>query len=126
VVEQKYEQVRTILKQLPELNYNMLEHLMDFLDTMTRDADDNLMTAANLAICFGPCLMRRLEDDITLILKDTPFINEIITSLIEQYGFYFRVSNQHYTYFFFFQQYPHEKLVFFSREKNLIKVEVHL
>jgi len=89
-LEQKYEKCRTLLKQLPELNYNMLEHLMDFLDTMTRDADDNLMTAANLAICFGPGLMRRLEDDITLILKDTPFINEIITSLIEQFGYYFR------------------------------------
>lgn len=80
-----------MLKSLPELNQMMLEQLFDFLDTMTRDSDDNMMTASNLAICFAPGLLRKKEEDLTQLMKDSPLVNYVIASLIDQFAYFFRV-----------------------------------
>lgn len=70
----------------------MLEVLADFLDTLTRDADDNMMTADNLAICFAPGLMRREVEELTQLMKESAFVNEVVAAIIDQYGFFFRVQ----------------------------------
>ena len=89
---EQYNQYKAILKTLPELNTTLLEVLIDFLDTLTRDADDNMMTASNLAICFAPGLMRRKEENLNQLMKESPLVNDIVTGIIDQYGFFFRVS----------------------------------
>jgi hypothetical protein len=84
-------QSKKIIQSLPDLNLLMLDHLIDFLDTMTRDSDGNLMTPGNLAICFGPGLMRRQEENLAQLMKESGMVTNMVTLLIEQYGFYFRV-----------------------------------
>lgn len=90
--EEQLQKMKVVIKKLPELNYSMLEYLLDFLDTMTRDSDDNLMTSENLAICFGPGLLHRKEENIGQLMKESGFVTNIVTALIDQYGFFFRVS----------------------------------
>ena len=84
-------EMKSVIKALPSLNYSMLEILLDFLDTMTRDADDNMMTSSNLAICFGPALLRRQEENLAQLMKESECVINILTALIDQYGFFFRV-----------------------------------
>ena len=88
-----YEGYKAVLKKLPKLNIVMLEVLMDFLDTLTRDADDNMMTASNLAICFAPGLMRRQEENLQQLMKESQFVNDIVAAIIDQYGYFFRVCS---------------------------------
>lgn len=90
--EEKLYAFKPIIQELPSLNQLMLEVLADFLDTLTRDADDNMMTADNLAICFAPGLMRREVEELTQLMKESPFVNEIVAAIIDQYGFFFRVN----------------------------------
>ena len=87
----RYNEYRNIISKLPELNMSFLEVLIDFLDTLTRDADDNMMTASNLAICFAPGLMRRQEENLNQLMKESPLVNDIVEGIIDQYGFFFRV-----------------------------------
>jgi len=88
--EEQLTEIKKVIKELPELNYNMLEYLLDFLDTMTRDSDDNLMTSENLAICFGPGLLRREEENLGQLMKESSMVTNILTVLVDQYGFFFR------------------------------------
>lgn len=81
----------------------MLEYLLDFLDTMTRDSDDNLMTSENLAICFGPGLLRREEENLGQLMKESSMVTSILTVLVDQYGYFFRVSFNFYFCEFDFQ-----------------------
>merc|ERR1712137_601564 len=88
--EEQLAEIKKVIHALPELNYLMLEHLLDFLDTMTRDSDDNKMTSENLAICFGPGLLRREEENLAQLMKESNLVTSILTVLIDQYGFFFR------------------------------------
>lgn len=91
--EQQLKEMKTVVSALPELRYTMLETLLDFLDTMTRDSDDNMMTSENLAICFGPGLLRREEENLAQLMKESTFVTGILTALIDQYGYFFRVGS---------------------------------
>ena len=93
-IEDKNERLAKIkehVKSLPSLNFEMLEILLDFLDTMTRDAEDNLMHSENLAICFGPALLRRQEDNLAQLMRESPIVTNVVTCLIEYFGYFFRV-----------------------------------
>ena len=46
-----------VIKKLPDQNYVVLKYLMEFLVLVTDRCDMNKMTAANLAVVFGPNLV---------------------------------------------------------------------
>lgn len=47
------------IKSLPELNYQCLMFLLQFLiDDVILNQPYNKMTAQNISICFAPCLLR--------------------------------------------------------------------
>ena len=83
---------KAVLRDLPEPNMSMLALLVDFLDTLTRDSDDNMMSASNLAICFAPALLRREEENLQQLMKESPLVNDCLTAIIDQFAFIFRVS----------------------------------
>ncbi|KAH8548383.1 hypothetical protein BGW37DRAFT_431011 [Umbelopsis sp. PMI_123] len=50
-----------LVQQLPTENYNTLKYLMLHLDKVRQNSADNLMTAKNIAVVFGPSLMRDMD-----------------------------------------------------------------
>ncbi|KAG9302849.1 hypothetical protein G9A89_009626 [Geosiphon pyriformis] len=56
--EEKHEKFFQLLSQLPKENYVTLKYLMHHLYRVKSNASENLMTAKNLAVVFGPTLLR--------------------------------------------------------------------
>ncbi len=58
-VSDKKQYVKNQIQTLPELNYQCLMFLLQFLrDDVISKAAFNKMTAQNISICFAPCLLR--------------------------------------------------------------------
>jgi len=73
-----------VIKKLPDLNYVVLKFLIEFLSLVVDRCDMNKMTAANLAVVFGPNLI--WSNDKTLSLSSIGPINAFTE---------FILSNQH-------------------------------
>ncbi|KAI8333528.1 hypothetical protein BC941DRAFT_433707 [Chlamydoabsidia padenii] len=69
-----------ILLELPKANYDTLNALMYHLDRIQKNHAENLMTAKNLAMVFGPTLMR--DQDASRDLVDMGLKNATIEYLI--------------------------------------------
>lgn len=79
-IESKHEMVMGIRKFLQPLSRPVIivmRYLFAFLNHLSEYADENMMSAYNLAICFGPTLMRAPED------KDQVQFQNQINALIE-------------------------------------------
>ena len=57
---------------------------MFYIARVSRNADKNLMTVANLGVCFGPTLMRPEEETVAAIM-DIKFCNIVIEIMVENY-----------------------------------------
>ncbi|WAQ98280.1 RHG10-like protein [Mya arenaria] len=58
---------------------------------VSRNSDKNLMTVANLGVCFGPTLMRPEEETVAAIM-DIKFCNIVIEILVENYDVIFKTA----------------------------------
>uniref|UniRef100_A0A6B2L648 Rho-GAP domain-containing protein n=1 Tax=Arcella intermedia TaxID=1963864 RepID=A0A6B2L648_9EUKA len=69
--EQEYiSAVRTLIQELPKVNFVLLKELTVFLHEITQRSSKNRMTADNIGIVFGPNLLRsRSADAVTTMLK---------------------------------------------------------
>ncbi|XP_078324308.1 rho GTPase-activating protein 26-like isoform X2 [Crassostrea virginica] len=76
--------IHTLVHKLPEANFEMLELLIGHLRKVAEQSDKNLMTVANLGVCFGPTLMRAEEETVAAIM-DIKFLNIIVEILINNY-----------------------------------------
>ncbi|XP_060562480.1 rho GTPase-activating protein 10-like isoform X6 [Ruditapes philippinarum] len=76
--------IHTLVHKLPEANFEMLDLIIAHLRRVSRNADKNLMTVANLGVCFGPTLMRPEEETVAAIM-DIKFCNIVIEILVEHY-----------------------------------------
>jgi SLIT-ROBO Rho GTPase activating protein len=54
--------IRKFLSTLPRSVVCVMRYLFAFLNHLSEYSDENMMSAYNLAICFGPTLMRAPED----------------------------------------------------------------
>ncbi|KAL6053882.1 SH3-domain binding protein 1, partial [Balamuthia mandrillaris] len=70
------------LRQVPAAQIQVLNYLLKFLDKVVEHSHVNKMTAYNLAIIFGPSLLRPRQDTIDTSLK-SPRVNAVIQTLIE-------------------------------------------
>ncbi|KAI8992630.1 hypothetical protein BDB01DRAFT_443558 [Pilobolus umbonatus] len=59
--------VAQLIQTLPIENYNTLKYLMDHLDRIQKRNKENLMTSKNLAVIFGPTLLRHQEENRDLL-----------------------------------------------------------
>ncbi|CAH1729157.1 unnamed protein product [Chironomus riparius] len=79
-IESKHEMVlgvRKFLSALPRAVIGVMRYIFAFLNHLSEFADENMMSAYNLAICFGPTLMKAPED------KDQVQYQNQINALIE-------------------------------------------
>jgi len=81
--------IRNILSTLPEFNFMVVKILFNFLHEVSTHADENLMNPINIAIVFGPSLLRPDEKEYTSILFDSPQITKVVATMIEKYHFFF-------------------------------------
>eukprot|EP00096_Caligus_rogercresseyi_P010194 TRINITY_DN3627_c0_g1_i1.p1 TRINITY_DN3627_c0_g1~~TRINITY_DN3627_c0_g1_i1.p1 ORF type:complete len:920 (-),score=386.33 TRINITY_DN3627_c0_g1_i1:339-3098(-) len=80
--EERICEIRGILRRLPHSNQEILKVLIKHLHRVSLKNEFNLMTAANLGVCFGPTLLRPREESVASIM-DIKFCNEVIEILIE-------------------------------------------
>lgn len=69
--------IRKFLQTLPRSVVCVMRYLFAFLNHLSEYSDENMMSAYNLAICFGPTLMRAPED------KDQVQYQNQVNALIE-------------------------------------------
>ncbi|ORZ26134.1 hypothetical protein BCR42DRAFT_364789 [Absidia repens] len=69
-----------LISQLPKANYDTMKLLMVHLDNVRNRSDENLMTTKNLAMVFGPTLLR--DKDATRDLLDMSYKNATIEFII--------------------------------------------
>ncbi|MED6291847.1 Oligophrenin-1 [Characodon lateralis] len=77
-------EIHLLIYKLPEKNREMLEMLIRHLVNVCCQSDENLMTPSNMAVIFGPTLMRAKEETVAAML-DIKFQNIVVEILIEDY-----------------------------------------
>ena len=66
-----------------------MTQLVRFLALVAGAAAQNKMTAKNIAVCFGPDLLRAREENLTGVMRDMPVIIDFLVSLIDGFELYF-------------------------------------
>lgn len=87
--EERAKFISKLIRMLLPTHRNTLCYLMGFLNKLTAHSEQNKMSASNLAICFGPALMRKEVADVKQIVADSPLINSIVQLCIEEFSFIF-------------------------------------
>ncbi|XP_060942357.1 oligophrenin-1-like [Limanda limanda] len=77
-------EIHSLTHKVPEKNREMLEMLIKHLVTVCSHSDENRMTPSNMAVIFGPTLMRAREETVAAML-DIKFQNIVVEILIEDY-----------------------------------------
>ncbi|XP_077070472.1 SLIT-ROBO Rho GTPase-activating protein 3 isoform X2 [Siphateles boraxobius] len=78
---EKVVQIKTIVSTFPRPVIIVMRYLFAFLHHVTQYSDENMMQPYNLAVCFGPSLLRGVEmggDEVTL----APQINDLVKTMI--------------------------------------------
>ncbi|XP_078118925.1 N-chimaerin isoform X2 [Sander vitreus] len=81
--EKKLEAFREALALLPPSHSETLKYLMAHLKRVTQNEKFNLMNAENLAIVFGPTLMRAPNLDAITALNDIRYQRQVVEVLIK-------------------------------------------
>ncbi|XP_006613814.1 rho GTPase-activating protein 26 isoform X2 [Apis dorsata] len=82
IKEARINDIHNLVYRLPKANFNMLVLLIKHLYSVAKKSDKNLMTIGNLAVCFGPSLLRPEEETVASIM-DIKFYNIVVEILIE-------------------------------------------
>ena len=82
--EQRVAEVARLVDQLPEPHKRMLEILCKHLEKVAAKSFKNMMTVANLGVCFGPTLLRDEEETVAAIM-DIKFANVVVEILVENW-----------------------------------------
>ncbi|KAM7411964.1 hypothetical protein PAMA_021778 [Pampus argenteus] len=76
-------QLKTVICSFPEPVIIVMRYLFAFLHHVSQYSDENMMQPYNLAVCFGPSLLRGGQDDAAVTLQ--PQINALVKSIILQH-----------------------------------------
>ncbi|KAG7283830.1 hypothetical protein CRUP_034017 [Coryphaenoides rupestris] len=75
--------LKTVISSYPAPLVVVMRYLFAFLHHLSQYSDENMMQPYNLAVCFGPSLVRGASDDDVVTLQ--PQINALVKSLILQH-----------------------------------------
>eukprot|EP00003_Mantamonas_plastica_P024554 TRINITY_DN458_c0_g1_i6.p1 TRINITY_DN458_c0_g1~~TRINITY_DN458_c0_g1_i6.p1 ORF type:complete len:769 (+),score=227.54 TRINITY_DN458_c0_g1_i6:54-2309(+) len=89
---QRYNQLSSLVKALPEQNFRVLQYLVHFLYRLCLYASVNKMTQQNISTCIAPGLIRGEDQDIATIFRDAPNANGIVQLMIERFPYMFSVD----------------------------------
>ncbi|XP_033615552.1 rho GTPase-activating protein 21 [Fukomys damarensis] len=90
--EDPAERLRTLkrlIHDLPEHHYETLKFLSAHLKTVAENSEKNKMEPRNLAIVFGPTLVRTSEDNMTHMVTHMPDQYKIVETLIQHHDWFF-------------------------------------
>ncbi|KAM3830589.1 rho GTPase-activating protein 25 [Vipera latastei] len=73
------------LASLPQDNYNLLSYICRFLHEVQQSSDTNKMSVENLATVFGVNLIRPQMEDPVTIMRGTPQIQKVMTTMISDH-----------------------------------------
>lgn len=82
-------QLRNLVRALPEAHLETLRYLVRHLRRVVAHSSHNKMEARNLAIVFGPTLVRAASDDMMAMVNDMSSQCRIIESFLTHYAWYF-------------------------------------
>uniref|UniRef100_UPI0035901476 rho GTPase-activating protein 21 n=1 Tax=Myxine glutinosa TaxID=7769 RepID=UPI0035901476 len=82
--------LRRMLHELPPHHYQTLKFLSKHLHTVAAHSAKNKMEPRNLAIVFGPTLVRTSADNMTDMVTHMPDQYKIVETLIEQQDWFFK------------------------------------
>ncbi|XP_018419755.1 PREDICTED: rho GTPase-activating protein 20-like [Nanorana parkeri] len=82
--------IKSLLDQLPEANFNLLQHLFAVLNHIGKNSEENQMTALNLALCIAPnMLWLPTGGDPEEESKSTKKVAGLVQFIIENYSLIF-------------------------------------
>ncbi|KAF2073654.1 hypothetical protein CYY_005039 [Polysphondylium violaceum] len=81
--------LKALLGQLPLAHYSLLKFLAELLRDISSLSHKNKMTSSNLAIIFGPTVMRPQQEDGVKMIEDARHVNGIFLLIIDEYDFLF-------------------------------------
>jgi len=83
-------QVKKVLQFLPRINQIVVVCLASFLHQVHQRCEENKMHPANLAIIFAPNLLRCENNDIGIMIEDTPYANELMIIFLQHFDTLFK------------------------------------
>eukprot|EP01114_Cavostelium_apophysatum_P015111 TRINITY_DN4052_c0_g1_i3.p1 TRINITY_DN4052_c0_g1~~TRINITY_DN4052_c0_g1_i3.p1 ORF type:complete len:946 (+),score=210.27 TRINITY_DN4052_c0_g1_i3:187-3024(+) len=90
--EMQLSRVKQLIHVLPRSNRDLLEALIKTLWMIDQNSSVNLMTASNLAVCFGPCILTSRNVPPDTLLKQADMANRAVQFLIDEYQTLFKES----------------------------------
>ncbi|XP_039378335.1 rho GTPase-activating protein 21 isoform X4 [Mauremys reevesii] len=81
--------LKRLIHDLPEHHFETLKFLSAHLKTVAENSEKNKMEPRNLAIVFGPTLVRTSEDNMTHMVTHMPDQYKIVETLIQKHDWFF-------------------------------------
>ncbi|KAM3863613.1 rho GTPase-activating protein 23 [Diretmus argenteus] len=81
--------MKKLIRDLPDHYFHTLKFLIGHLKTVADNSDKNKMEPRNLALVFGPTLVRTSEDNMTDMVTHMPDRYKIVETLIQHYIWFF-------------------------------------
>eukprot|EP00117_Sycon_ciliatum_P015214 scpid13209/ scgid15155/ Rho GTPase-activating protein 21-B; Rho-type GTPase-activating protein 21-B; XrGAP len=87
--EERLNQLQQLVGNLPAVNFNTLHYLIRHLRRISANSGENKMEIKNLAIVFGPTLVRAANDDTHLMVTDMGEQCRIVEALLSNVDVFF-------------------------------------
>ncbi|XP_077399867.1 SLIT-ROBO Rho GTPase-activating protein 3 isoform X2 [Vanacampus margaritifer] len=84
---EKAAQIKAIVSAFPRPLLIVMRYLFAFLNHVTQYSDENMMQSYNLAVCFGPSLLRGVDSDDAVARQ--PQVNDLVKTMILQHDVVF-------------------------------------
>ncbi|XP_045078060.1 SLIT-ROBO Rho GTPase-activating protein 3-like isoform X1 [Coregonus clupeaformis] len=84
---EKAAQIKSVVSSFPRLLLIVIRYLFAFLNHVSQYSDENMMQPYNLAVCFGPSLLR--GSDSGDVVARQPQVNDLVKTMILQYDVIF-------------------------------------
>lgn len=93
---ERLKELKQLLIALPPYSYETMKHLFRHLNRVSKNCDVNLMEPKNLAIIFGPSIIRTPNDTLDIAVKDMKHQCRIVELLLSHvsYKFYCQCENK--------------------------------
>ncbi|XP_010871579.1 SLIT-ROBO Rho GTPase-activating protein 3-like isoform X2 [Esox lucius] len=87
VLAEKAAQIKSVVSSFPRPLLVVIRYLFAFLNHVSQYSDENMMQPYNLAVCFGPSLLRGSESGD--VVARQPQVNDLVKTMIIQYDVIF-------------------------------------
>jgi len=85
--------IQHVISLLPDVNYKTLKYLAEHLARIAEKEEENKMAPANLAIVFGPNLLRPKEESALTMMSDMNIKCAVIEAIVQQPAWMFSIEH---------------------------------